>query len=248
MKKDLDILTSINWINAAGTAGFAPARDFSEKFPEISVFTTNPISYSPRQPASNRNLVSFKGGFLVHTGYPCPGIRHIVKKYRKNWQNSTLPICVNLLSDQADHIEKIVRIIETIENIYLIELNINLENSISEIKDLTNAAIGELPIILSVPFEYVFTDWLDEILTPEIIAISIQAPRGQLIQNDQKVKGRLYGESALPLTLHAINHLKELDKPVLAGVGAITPTDIEKIYVSGATVFQAHELVWRNYF
>ncbi|HSM25482.1 MAG TPA: hypothetical protein VK856_11515, partial [Anaerolineaceae bacterium] len=176
------------------------------------------------------------------------GIRHIIKKYGKNWQNSTLPICVNLLSDQADHIEKIVRIIETIENVYLIELSINVGNSISEIKDLSKAAIGELPIILSLPFEYVFTEWLDEILTPEIIAISIQAPRGQLIQNDQKVKGRLYGESVLPLTLHAINHLKELNIPVLAGVGAITSKDIEKIYVSGATVFQAHELVWRNYF
>lgn len=248
MKREFGNLIEIKWMNAAGTAGFAPGRDFAEKFPEISVFTTNPISYLPRSVASNRNLVPFEGGFLIHTGYPCPGFNQILKKYKKNWENSSLPICINLLSDHAYHIEKIVRMVETIENIFMIEISLRLGMNRTEIKELMNAALGELPIILSLPFDLVFMDWLDEILAPEIVAISIQAPRGQLYHKGIKINGRLFGASILPLTLNAIDHLRTMNKPVLAGVGAITHQDIEKIYQSGASVFQAHELVWRNYF
>lgn len=247
MKKQFENLNEIKWINAAGTAGFAPGRDFAVKFPEISVFTTNPISYLPRSAASKRSLISFDGGFLVHTGYACPSFKQILKKNKKNWENSTLPICINLLSDYAHHIEKIVRIVETIDNIFLIELSISLGINRSEIKELANAVIGELPIILNIPFELVFTDWLDEILSPEIVAISVQAPRGQIFHKGKIINGRLYGASILPLTLNAINHLQNINKPIFAGVGAITQEDIEKIYQSGAAVFQAHELVWRNY-
>jgi len=248
MKKEFDNLSEIKWMNAAGTAGFAPGRDFAEKFPEISVFTTNPISYLPRSVASNRNLVPFEGGFLIHTGFPCLSFNHILKKYKKNWENSALPICINLLSDIPYHIEKIVRKVETIENIFMIEISLRLGMNRTEIKELMNAALGELPIILSLPFELVFKDWLDEILPPEIVAISIQAPRGQVYYKGKKIHGRLYGASILPLTLNAIDHLQTLNKPVFAGVGAITHQDIEKIFQSGASVFQAHELVWRNYF
>jgi len=247
MKSDLDFLSPGKWMNAAGTAGFIPGRGFLNHFPEIALFITNPISYHPRKPSSQRNIVPFQGGFMVHVGHPNPGLKKVIHQYRESWENALLPVCVNVLSDERNNIEKIVRSLESIENIVAIELSI--DNSLKELDIEANiqAAMGELPIILSLPFEYVFQGWLQRILIPEIVALSIQAPRGVLKHNDQYIHGRLYGRSIFPLTLHAVQHLTSFEKPIYAGVGVLHESQISNLLEIGAHNFQGHELIWRNY-
>lgn len=246
MKSDLDFLLPGKWMNAAGTAGFYPGRGLLNHFPEIALFITNPISYQPRKPATQRNIIPFQGGFMVHTGHPNPGLKKVIHQFRENWEKAILPVCVNVLSDESHHIEKIVRALEGIENIAAIELGIDNSLKEAEVNELIHAALGELPIILSVPFEYVFQDWLERSIIPEIVAISIQAPRGVLKHNDHYIHGRLFGRSIFPLTLHAVQHLSSFEKPIFAGVGVLHETQITRLFEMGAHNFQGHELIWRN--
>ena len=246
MKSDLDFLIPGKWMNAAGTAGFVPGKGLINHFPEIALFITNPISYLPRKPATKRNIISFQGGFLVHNGHPNPGFKKVIHQFRENWENAILPVCVNVLSDDPHNIEKMVRSLENIENIAAIELAIDNSLNVSDIKQNIQAAMGELPIILSLPFEYVFQEWLGRILIPEMVAVSVQAPRGILKHNDQFFHGRLYGRSMLPLTLRAIQHLTSFEKPIYAGVGVLQESQISSLFEIGAHNFQGHELIWRN--
>ncbi|PKO07350.1 MAG: hypothetical protein CVU41_01225 [Chloroflexi bacterium HGW-Chloroflexi-3] len=233
-------------MNAAGTAGFIPGRGLLNQFPEIALFITNPISYHPRRPATLRNIIPYQGGFMVHNGHPNPGLKKVILQYRKSWENAILPVCVNILSGEPHNIEKMVRTLESIENIAAIELGI--DNSLKEpdIEANIQSAMGELPIILSLPFEFVFQEWLGRILIQEIVAISIQAPRGVLKQNDQYFHGRLYGRSKFPLTLHAVQHLTSFEKPIFAGVGVLDESQISRLFEMGANNFQGHEIIWRN--
>jgi len=246
MKSDLDFLSPGKWMNAAGTAGFIPGRGFLNHFPEIALFITNPISYQPRKPASQRNIIPFQGGFMVHTGHPNPGLKKVIHQYRESWENALLPVCVNVLSDEPHNLEKIVRSLESIENIAAIELGIDNSLKEADIEANIQAVMGELPIILSLPFEYVFLDWLERILIPEIVAISIQAPRGVLLHNDQYIHGRLFGSSIFPLTLHAVQHLSSFEKPIFAGAGVLHESQLSRLFDMGAHNFQGHELIWRN--
>jgi hypothetical protein len=246
MKSDLDFILPGKWMNAAGTAGFIPDKHFISIFPDIALFITNPISYLARKPAFQRNIIPFQGGFLVHNGHPNPGLKKAVQLFRKAWENSPIPICVNLLSDDSDYIEKIVRSVENIDNIVAIELGIDITLNKDRVEKILHAAMGELPIILSLPFEYVYQDWLQKILFPEIVAISIQAPRGVLQYEGNYVHGRLYGNSIFPLTLNAVQHLSSIGKPIFAGAGVFCEQQISMLLETGASNLQVHELVWRN--
>jgi dihydroorotate dehydrogenase len=246
MKSDLDFLNAGKWMNAAGTAGFFPSRGLLNHFPEIALFITNPISYYPRKPATQRNIIPFQGGFMVHTGHPNPGLRKVIHQFRENWENAILPVCVNVLSDEPYNIEKIVRSLENIENIAAIELGIDHSLKVSDIEANIQAVMGELPIILSLPFEFVFREWLGRVLSPEIVAVSVQAPRGVLKHNGQYFHGRLYGRSIFPLTLHAVQHLTSFEKPIYAGVGVLQESQISSLLEIGAHNFQGHELIWRD--
>ena len=247
MKFDIDFLSPQKWMNAAGTAGYIPSKNFQHQFPEIQLFITNPISYLPRTPANQRSLFPYQGGFLIHSGYPNPGIQKIMQNYGQVWEKSQLPICVNLLSDDPRYIEKIIRLVENINNISAIEIGVDVSSTRDEISGMINAALGELPIILSLPYELVFQEWLDLLLIPEIVAISIQAPRGVLVRNQQVIRGRMYGESVFPLTMHAVQHLSTLQKPIFAGVGVTKKEYLCDLFSCGAHNFQAHELIWRDF-
>ncbi len=247
MKTSLDILDNHKWVNAAGTAGFAPTAHLTNKFPELGLFTTNPISYLPRSPAKERCMITYGRDFLVHNGFPCPGFKSVIKKYRKVWETSNLPICINLLSDHPGIIEEIIRSVENIDNIAVVEVMIDQNCTVVEIVDILKAAAGELPIILSVPNELVYSSWFNDLDLSEVAAWSLQPLRGTRIQKDKIISGRLYGLSMLPLTLRAITHLSNVGKPIIAGVGALTPGDVQDIYQVGANNFQPNELLWRDY-
>lgn len=247
MKTSLEILDNHKWVNAAGTAGFAPTVILKNKFPDLGLFSTNPISYLPRSPAKERCMISFERDFLIHNGFPSPGYNSVIKKYRRLWETSDLPICVSLLFDYPSNMEKIVRSVENIENVVVIEVMIDQNNTMDEIKDVLKAAAGELPIILSLPNELVYSSWLNDLELVDVAALSLQPLRGTIVMNKKIISGRLYGPSMLPQTLRAISHLSQYEKPIIAGVGAFTSEDIQNIYEVGANNFQPNELIWRGY-
>ena len=76
-KQDLTFRTPL--MNAAGMLGFIPNPRAPLDLGWLGAFVTNPVSLSPRQPAENRVMLPFAGGFLLHTGLPNPGLRVVIE-------------------------------------------------------------------------------------------------------------------------------------------------------------------------
>src|SRR5512147_1080331 len=84
-------------MNAAGSLGFAPDPYGPTELEQLGVFVTNPVSLAPRSPAHGERVLSYPGGFLLHTGYPNPGLKNVIRRYAAGWSRSSLPVWVHLL-------------------------------------------------------------------------------------------------------------------------------------------------------
>src|SRR5215213_9446110 len=200
MKRDLYFSKPL--MNAAGSLGFAPESRAGIALDEFGAFVTNPLSLRPRLPAAKPELIEYPGGFLLHTGLPNPGFNAGLKKYSAKWLRSNLPVIVHLMADRPEETQKMIRSLETQENVMAVELGFAplLANDI--ILLTLEMCSGELPLIFSLPIEQVLS------LGPRLIqqgaqAISIAAPRGALplsadatsTQRAGVITGRLYGAS-----------------------------------------------------
>ena len=243
---DLDWLPRYGWNNAAGTAGFIPDRGFVQKFPEMALFTTNPVSYRKRNPAKSRNLVTIPGGFWVHSGFPNPGINKVIKLYANLWEKAILPMCVNLLVEDPNETQLMINSLEDIENIYAVEMSIHSDQSLNQIKENIDAATSKFPVILSISPNRVFEFLNFKFENTSIAAISLQAHHGVIILENQPYRGRIYGRSTFPLTLNAANTLQklEINLPIFAGVGISSYTEIKQLFEIGVYAIQLHELAW----
>src|SRR5690349_8658381 len=235
MKRDLYF--SKPFMNAAGTLGFTPDfRSLREAPPKHSergedfgslfgAFVTNPLSLRPRAPAAKPAIIEHAGGFLLHTGLPNPGFNAGLKKYAAKWSRSDLPIIVHLMADRPEETQRMVRALETQENVMAAELGFAplLANDI--ILLTLEMCLGELPLIFCLPVDQVLT------LGPRLIqegaqAISISAPRGALMK-DHLQTGRLYGPSLFPRALETIYSAAKLGLPIIGAGGVWTKENAE---------------------
>src|SRR6187200_3394798 len=193
MKRDIYFSKPI--MNAAGSLGFAPDPRAGISLESFGAFVTNPFSLRPRQPTAKPTALEHAGGFLLHTGLPNPGFNSGLKKYAAKWSRSELPIIVHLMADRPEETQRMVRMLESQENVMAVELGFAplLANDI--ILLTLEMCLGELPLIFSLPLEQVLS------LGPRLIqdgaqAISIAMPRGALTKPDSPlITGRLYGPS-----------------------------------------------------
>jgi dihydroorotate dehydrogenase (NAD+) catalytic subunit len=177
MKRDLYFSKPL--MNAAGSLGFVPDPRAGIALESFGAFVTNPFSLRPRTPAAKPELIEYPGGFLFHSGLPNPGLNAGLKSYSAKWSRSDLPIIVHLMADRPEETQKMVRSLETQENVMAVELGFAplLANDI--ILLTLEMCLGELPLIFSLPVEQVLG------LGPRLIqegaqAISIATPRGAL--------------------------------------------------------------------
>jgi len=232
-------------MNAAGSLGFAPdfrsLGDFGSLF---GAFVTNPFSLRPRVPAAKPEIIEYQGGFLLHTGLPNPGFHSGLKKYSAKWSRSDLPIIVHLMADRPEETQKMVRSLETQENVMAVELGFAplLANDI--ILLTLEMCLGELPLIFSLPVEQVLS------LGPRLIqagaqAISISMPRGALPASDSSlITGRLYGPSLFPRTLETVYSAAKLGFPIIGAGGVWTKENAEAMLATGALAVQVDAALW----
>jgi dihydroorotate dehydrogenase len=152
MKRDLYFSKPL--MNAAGSLGFMPelrgVKDLGV-LEGFGAFVTNPLSLRPRVPAARPEIIEYPGGFLLHTGLPNPGFQAGLKKYSAKWSRSELPVIVHLMADRPEETQKMVRALETQENVMAVELGFAplLANDI--ILLTLEMCLGELPLIFSYP-------------------------------------------------------------------------------------------------
>ncbi|HLO28707.1 MAG TPA: nitronate monooxygenase [Anaerolineales bacterium] len=256
MKRDLYFSKPL--MNAAGSLGFAPdLRDFENMGGlELGAFVTNPFSLRPRLPAAKPELIEYPGGFLLHTGLPNPGFNAAIKKYASRWDKSDLPIIVHLMADRPEETQHMVQMLEMQENVMAVELGF-APLLAGDILLLTlEMALGELPLIFSLPIEQVLS------LGPRLIqegaqAISISAPRGALplppppsllptpeAGNGKLITGRLYGPSLFPRTLETVYSAAKVGLPIIGAGGVWSKENVDAMLSAGALAVQADAALW----
>jgi dihydroorotate dehydrogenase (NAD+) catalytic subunit len=210
----------------------------------FGAFVTNPISWRARLPAAKPDIIDYPGGFLLHTGLPNPGFPRVIQKYRARWDKSDLPVILHLMADRPEETQRMVRTLETHENVMAAELGFAPLLSDDIILLTLEMCLGELPLIFSLPVEQVLR------LGPRLIqegaqAISIAAPRGMLpSENGSLVTGRLYGPSLLPRALETVYSAGKLGMPVIGAGGVWTQENADAMLAAGALAVQVDAALW----
>ncbi len=228
-------------MNAAGTLGFSPDPKNPVDLSQFGAFVTNPISHWPRTPARGTRLISFPGGFLLHSGLPNPGLTAVLKKHSNRWARSPVPVIVHLLALEPSSLAQMIERLEGVEGVMGIEVGLPPEIDRDAAYNFTQAALGELPAILRLPFEQ--ADELTHIVTESgASAVSLAAPRGKL----DGMSGRMYGPAVFPLALRAVEKLAGIRIPIIGAGGVYQPQDVETMLTAGALGVQVDAVLWRG--
>ncbi len=234
-------------INAAGTLGFAPRLiGRSPKRREPS--SPTPSAWPRVRPLGERALIPFPGGFLLHTGFPNPGLSRVLRRYGERWAQSRTPIWVHLLASSPAEIMQMVQRLEGVEGVMAIELGLPPGLSGREALELVQAAYGELPLVVSLPLTCAGEAWLAELPKLGVSAITLSAPRGTLLNEaGRPVSGRLFGPALLPLVMAGVQSLRRLGMQVIAGAAVYQLKDVQALQDAGAWAVQLDSVLWRGW-
>jgi dihydroorotate dehydrogenase len=254
MKRDLYFSKPL--MNAAGSMGFAPDKRMEISLDSFGAFVTNPFSLRPRVPTAKPTVVEHAGGFLLHTGLPNPGVPAGLKKYSAKWSRSDLPVIVHLMADRPEETQRMVRLLESQENVMAAELGFAPLLARDIILLTLEMCIGELPLIMSLPAEQVLS------LGPRLMqagaqAISISAPRGALPSHfdstdsslsakEKVITGRLYGPSLFPQSLETVFSAAKIGLPIIGAGGVWTKGNADAMLSVGALAVQVDAVLWGN--
>lgn len=243
-KHDLNIVPPL--MNAAGSLGFTPDLHSQVDWSRLGAFITNPISLLPRTPAHGERCIAYPGGFLLHTGYPNPGLAQVLRRYTRYWQRSPIPVIVHLLAQGMDEVARMARQLEAVEGIVGLEIGLPGDVSIQMLEAVTRAACGELPVILRLPMERAL-EMAPKGMNSGAEAISLAPPRGVLpASSGGCIQGRLYGPAVFPLALNVVRELAQSGIPVIGAGGIYTQENLDAILATGALAVQLDSILWRQ--
>jgi len=233
-------------MNAAGSFGFFPDTHSPIDWSKLGAFITNPISLTPRTPAHGRRYIAYPGGFLLHTGYPNPGMSLVLRRYARNWSRSPVPVIVHLLARGAEEVAKMARRLETVEGVSGLEVGVVSDASVEMVVALTQAACGELPVILQLPMER-SVELAFRAIQAGAVAVSLAPPRGVFpVQGGEFVQGRLYGPAILPIALRTVQELTRLGIPTIGAGGIYNQEQKNAMLAAGALAVQLDGVLWRG--
>jgi len=231
--------------NTAGTLGFSDEALHHVDLSSLGAFITNPISLDPRSVARPPRMLTFPGGFLIHTGHPNPGFHATLRKHEGSWEDLPCPVIVHLLGQSPSDITRMVEKLEEVEVIASIELGLEATDP-DTVADLTTAAVmGELPVIVQVPLNC-SEEIILSIVHAGANALSLGPPRGSLPgPGGEIVSGRFLGPALFPLTLNTVSRLREiLDLPIFASGGISNQEQIKALLEAGAQAIQLDSVLW----
>ena len=232
-------------MNAAGSLGFFPDLHGPIDWGMLGAFVTNPVSLTPRTPARGSRFQAYPGGFLLHTGYPNPGMSQVLRRHAGRWSGSPLTVIVHLLGRGTEEVAKMARRLETVEGVSGLEVGVVSDASAEMVVALTQAASGELPVIMRLPMERSI-ELASAAIRAGAVAVSLAPPRGIIpAQDGELVQGRLYGPAILPLALRMVQELTQLGIPTIGAGGIYTQEHKKAMLTAGALAVQLDSLLWR---
>ncbi|PWB52821.1 MAG: hypothetical protein C3F13_10965 [Anaerolineales bacterium] len=242
-KHDLSFLLPV--MNAAGSLGFTPDLHGSLDWSRFGAFITNPISLLPRTPAHGMRFIDYPGGFLLHTGYPNPGLTHVQRQHARHWQHAPVLVIVHLLGGSPEELSTMTRRLENMEGVSGLEVGFPYEADSGMVSACLQAASGELPVIAQLPPERSMELALLAIQAGAAM-VSLSAPRGLLpTPGGELVQGRLFGPAVFPAALKAVSRLAQLGIPTIGRGGIYAQEHVIAMQKAGAVAVQLDSVLWR---
>ncbi len=240
----IDLPFSKPVLNAAGSLGFNPELRRLD-LEGLGGFITNPVSLSPRSPASGTRMIRFAGGLLLHTGYPNPGLHKVLNRFKASWARSEIPIVVHLLAENPDDVYSMVRTLEETEGVDALEIGFPIGADGEFTRMVLQAAIGELPLMARVGLEDIPL-LIDEVVDGGASALSMGPPRGRIPDREGNiVSGRLAGAAIFPQALEVLDLVRSSGIPIFFSGGIQDHRQIKLVLASGAEGVQIDLPLWR---
>ena len=242
---------------ASGAFGFGDAYGDLVDISKLGAIVTNPISLQPRQAAQGRRIAVHEDAFVVHTGWPNPGARRVIREYGATWERLAVPVIVHLLANHAPDAARAAALFSAVPNVRAIELGFTAAVSRKRAVELVAAAAneGDLPIIAQIPFDRV-DDLAPYLARQGVDALTLTAPPRAVLPigedgEDPGVarfsRGRLYGRALFPLLLNTLSRwVVKLPVPVIACGGIASTDDALACLTLGAAAVQVDALLWRD--
>lgn len=241
-KQDLHFNSPLT--NAPGTLGFYPDFKRVPGLEGLGAFFTNPISRHERKPASDRCLIQYTGGALLHNAYPNPGLRQVIRQYATRWADSPLPVIPHLMIENIFQINEMIEQVESLAGVTAISLRFANGLTDYDVRAWVEQIICEVPVILQVPPARL-ADMAVLLADTELSGLSMDSQRGCLPDDqNQSTNGRLFGASLFPQTYLYLKQVKKSRLTIIAGGGIYTDEQVQSCLSAGASAVQLDTVLW----
>lgn len=237
-------------MNAAGSLGYAPDPRGAVDLSRLGAFVTNPVSLKPRTPAQGTRYLDFPGGFLLHTGYPNPGLKAVLRRYAPQWQRAGMPVLVHILAQNPDEVSVMVQQLEGTPLVMGVEIGLPPDIEADEAISLAQAAVGELPLVVRLPLDRA-RELLSRagpgFLEAGVTAVSLGPPRGALpVMKGGLAHGRLYGPCLYPMVPVIVELAVQMGILIIAAGGVYKPQEVDALLAAGAIAVQLDAVLWKG--
>ncbi len=189
--------------NAPGILGFSPTPQRTRYLDQLGAFFTNPISLHARQPANSRGIIHNSDGTWLHSGFPNPGLRSVIKKHSSRWEKSPIPVIPHLIADASATLGTLLLHLEDIGNLLAVEISFPPEWTDPDIRMYISKQPFDLPLILSL-LPNRLPAFCEKYTFLPIAAFSIAARRGVVSpENGNPISARNYSPALFPETSQA---------------------------------------------
>lgn len=230
--------------NAPGILGFSPSPQRMPYLDQFGAFFTNPISLHPRRPASIRGVVHNTDGIWLHSGFPNPGLRSVLRKHAARWERSPIPVIPHLMADATAPLDLFLRLLEDISTLMAVEISFPPEWTDSDIVLYLPKKSFDLPLILSLAPARL-PAFCENYSSLPVVAFSMAARREIDSSEDANtIRGRNYGRALFPKTLRLVEDLSQRGIPLIASGGIYEPEQVAQCLQAGAIAVQLDTILW----
>ncbi|MDZ4771429.1 MAG: hypothetical protein SGJ24_20075 [Chloroflexota bacterium] len=238
-------------MNAAGILGFGDQYRPLIDFAALGAFVTNPITYTPWNPASGTRVISLPSGALVHTGLPNPGSSKVLTLYRTLWSRFPIPVIAHVVAHAPEEMSMCIAMLDREESIAALEIGLADDLAPSEVEWYIHAAAKrtEKPLLARLHHGASHEHARAALDAGADAIVAFAPPRGTARDPLARLTaGRLYGPMIKPLTLRIVGQIaRKLPGVTLIAAGGIhSEADARDYLDAGATAVQVDAAVWSD--
>lgn len=237
---------------AAGVMGYSDEYRRLIPMEALGAFITNPMTARSRRGAAPPRVVKVTGGLLMHTGLHNPGVAAVIRRHRKRWERSPVPVIAHVVGVSVEESVACVQKLSRLEVVAGVELGLPDSLRIEEALDIITASrqACSLPLIVKLPL-WRASDLATHVTdVGSIDALTVAAPpRGTIWFQGRVITGRLYGPATFPQALWVLRQVAALtgDAVPLIGCGGVhSVSDAMAMLEAGAAAVQVDSYIWKD--